>query len=193
MLTNLEKKLKFIELIDEMKNIKRAILLRNWSWESDAEHSYHLAIMVMTFIDDFPELNYEKCLKLALVHDIVEIYAWDTVILDKEMMKTKKQREQESLNRLQEEYAEVLPDFINLINEYENKSSQEAKFVYSLDKVHPLIQNVMEWWKSWHKYKIDVNELKKLNYSKIYPEFWFEKILDIYYDKVEKENIGYKK
>jgi hypothetical protein len=29
MITNLEKKLKFIELIDEMKNIERAIFLRN--------------------------------------------------------------------------------------------------------------------------------------------------------------------
>jgi 5'-deoxynucleotidase YfbR-like HD superfamily hydrolase len=31
--------------------------------------------MVMTFIEDFPELDYEKCIKIALIHDIIEIYA----------------------------------------------------------------------------------------------------------------------
>jgi|GEM_PF-5437389 len=75
MLTNLEKKLKFIEIVDEMKYIKRIIYLKDNFLENDAEHSYHLALMVMTFIDDFSELDYEKCLKLALIHDIVEIYA----------------------------------------------------------------------------------------------------------------------
>jgi 5'-deoxynucleotidase YfbR-like HD superfamily hydrolase len=31
--------------------------------------------MVMVFIEDFPELDYLKCLKIALLHDIVEIFA----------------------------------------------------------------------------------------------------------------------
>jgi 5'-deoxynucleotidase YfbR-like HD superfamily hydrolase len=31
--------------------------------------------MVMTFIEDFPELDYEKCIKIALIHDLIEIYA----------------------------------------------------------------------------------------------------------------------
>ena len=65
MIKNLEKKLKFLELVDEMKLIKRAVFLKDWSQESDAEHSYHLALMVMIFIEDFPELNYEKAIKLV--------------------------------------------------------------------------------------------------------------------------------
>lgn len=37
MITNLQNKLKFIELMNKMKDIKRACILSNWNIESDAE------------------------------------------------------------------------------------------------------------------------------------------------------------
>ena len=194
MLTNLEKKLKFIELVDKMKEIKRIIYIRNWQLESDADHSWHLAIMVMTFIDDFRELDYEKTIKLALVHDLVEVYAWDTPVLDKNLEKSKYQREQEAFERLKTEFWEILPEIIELLDDYENKKSLESKFVYSLDKVHPIIQTYLEWWKAWQEFKIDFEELKQRQYSKIYPEFQkLNQILDIYFEKAFKENIIYRK
>lgn len=193
MLTNLEIKLKFIELMDEMKNIERAIFLKNWRQETNAEHSYHLAMMVLTFASDFPDLNIELCLKFALIHDIVEIYAWDTIALDKKMELTKTEREAKAVNILEKEYNDILPDFINLLKEYELKNLKEAKFVYSLDKIQPIIQVVMEWWETWHNWKIDFEEIKKRQYSKIYREFWLDKILDIYFEKAEKEKIFYNK
>jgi hypothetical protein len=51
----------------------------------------------------------------------------------------------------------------------------------------------LEWWKAWHKWKLDFDELQKRQYSKIYPGFWLEKILDIYYERAEVENLFYKK
>ena len=189
MITNIQNKLKFIELMDKMKDIERAMFLKNWRQETNAEHSFHLAMMVITFSEDFPELDIEKCLKFAIIHDIVEIYAWDTVALDVKMEKTKDFRENESLKRLEREFWEVLPDFIELLKEYEKKSSLETKYVYSLDKIQPIIQVIMEWWKTWHNWKIDFDKIKKRQYSKIYPEFWLSKILDIYFEKAEKENM----
>ena len=67
MIKNLKQKLQFIELMDKMKDIERTIFLRNGKQENDAEHSFHLAMMVIAFADDFPGLNIEKCLKLALI------------------------------------------------------------------------------------------------------------------------------
>lgn len=192
MIKNLHQKLKFIELMDKMKEIERAIYLKYPRRETDAEHSFHLAMMVITFAQDFPELDIEKALKFALVHDIVEIYAWDTVVLvDVELLKTKEKREREALERLEKEFWEVLPDFIQLIKDYESKKSEEAKFVYSLDKIQPIIQIVMEWWQSWHNWKYDYNKVKNRAYKKIYPQFWLDKILDIYFEKAEKEKIYY--
>ena len=192
MIKNLQNKLKFIELMDEMKNIDRAIFLKNWKQENDAEHSYHLAMMVIIFADDFPELNIEKCLKFALVHDLVEIYAWDTIaVVDLEWLKTKEKREREALDKLEKEFWSVLWNIIDLIKEYESKASIEARFIYSLDKVHPIIQNVMAKWRGWREWKYDFKKTKENQYSKVSSEFWLDKILDIYFEKAEKENMFY--
>lgn len=193
MIKNLEKKLKFIELIDKMKEIERSVLLKNWKQESDAEHSWHLAMMAFTFAEDYPDLNIEKCIKFALIHDLVEIYAWDTIALDKKNEKTKEKREKEALDKLEKEYLEVLPDIINLIKEYESKESDESRFVYSLDKLQPIIQCVIEGWKSWHRWRYNYEDIKKRQLSKVYPEFWLEKLLLRYFDIAERENMVYSK
>ena len=127
------------------------------------------------------------------ITSIVEIYAWDTIALDKKMELTKTEREANAVNILEKEYNDILPDFINLLKEYELKNLKEARFVYSLDKIQPIIQVVMEWWETWHNWKIDFEEIKKRQYSKIYREFWLDKILDIYFEKAEKEKIFYNK
>lgn len=192
MISNLEKKLIFIELLDEMKNIKRALFLRNWNHENDAEHSFHLAFMIMIFIDDFPFLDMEKCLKLALVHDIVEIFAWDTVVYDKVWESTKEKREKEALKRFEEIlWKEYFFKYKALIKEYDERKTKEAKFVYQLDKIQPKIQIIMEWWKSWKTYKVKKKDLLEKDYKKVDSEFWFDKILDIYFKKAEKWNMFY--
>jgi len=192
MINNLQSKLKFIELIDEMKNIDRAIFLKNWKQENDAEHSFHLAMMVIVFMDDFPELDIEKCLKFALIHDLVEIYAWDTIaVVDLEWLKTKEKREKDALDRLEKEFWWVLWSLIDLIKDYESKSSKEARFIYSLDKVHPIIQNVLAEWRGWREWNYDFNKTKENQYSKVNSEFWLDKILDRYFKKAEKEKMFY--
>lgn len=194
MITNLENKLKFIELIDEMKNIERTISLKWWRKENDAEHSYHLAMMCFIFLEDFPLLDQEKVIKLALLHDIVEIFAWDTYVYDDKMLSTKKQREIDSLNKLEEIlWQEEFKKFKKIIEEYEEKTSNEAKFVSQLDKLQPIIQIHMTWWKDFIQYKTDTNRLIKDKYSKINSDFWFDKILDIYFEKMEKWNMFYNK
>ena len=192
MIKNLQNKLKFIELMDEMKNIERAIRLKNWRKETNAEHSFHLAMMVIVFAEDFPKLDLEKCLKFALIHDLVEIYAWDTIaVVDLEWLKTKEKREKDALDKLEKEFWWVLWNIINLIKEYESKNSKEAKFIYSLDKVHPIIQNVMTKWEWWKEWNYEFKKTKENQYSKVDSEFWLDKILDIYFEKAEKENMFY--
>ena len=71
MIKNLENKLKFIELLDKMKDIKRVILLKNGKFETDAEHTFHVAMMAIVFSSDFPELAQLKTIKIALFNDLV--------------------------------------------------------------------------------------------------------------------------
>ena len=80
------KKLQFLILIDKMKSVYRQTLLADKSRrETDAEHSWHIALMAMLFSEFAPEgVDRERVIKMCLVHDVVEIYAGDTVALIKE-------------------------------------------------------------------------------------------------------------
>ena len=188
MITNLKNKLKFIELLDKMNEIKRVITLKNGDMESDAEHSFHLAMMVSVFLPDFPKLSELKTIKIALFHDLVEIFAWDTVLFDEEMTKTKKQREAKAVIELEKVLWEKdFADFKTLILEYENKSSIEAEFVYELDKLQPIIKIITEWWNDFHTLKMDKNKIMKDKLEKIGDKFWFRQILRKY-EKIGDEN-----
>ncbi len=192
MITNLKNKLKFIELLDEMNNIKRVITLKWWEKESDAAHSFQLAMIASVLLPDFGELDELKCIKIALYHDLVEIFAWDTYFLDKENKRTKNEREKKSLDKLESVlWKENFKDFKKLIIEYEEKSSKEALFIYQLDKLQPIIQIYLWWWIEFHTYKAIKKDVIENKYSKIDDTFWLRKILDIYFDRMEKEKMFY--
>ncbi len=192
MITNLEKKLQFIELVDEMKSITRTITLRAWRKESDADHSYHLAMMVLTFVEDFTDLDVLKCLKMSLLHDLVEIFAGDTYIFDAKAIETKKEREKLSLKKLEEIlWKSSFQDFREIFEEYEIHETREAQFVYQLDKLHPIIQIYITDGRDFFEYMAEKDLVLANKYSKIDDTFGFRAILDQYFDKLEKGNMFY--
>ena len=46
--------------------------------ESDAEHSWHLAVFLMVLEENFHHLDFARMIKMALIHDLPELYAGDT-------------------------------------------------------------------------------------------------------------------
>lgn len=187
-----KKQLKFIEKLDSMKFIYRAIILDNNTYEDDAQHSWHLAMMVMILWSNFPDLNIEKCIKIALIHDIPEIYAWDTVILDKAAELTKYEREKTAIEKLLWEIdVKNIWEFKLLWEEYKNKTTKEWRFVYELDKLQPIIQNVITDGKWWKSLKQDKNKIREDKRSKITNEFWLLDILESYIKLAEEKNMWY--
>lgn len=79
----LQKQIKFLTVIDEMKKIlRRNVILGGSRRENDAEHSWHLAMMALILEEYAAEkVDIERVLKIALVHDLVEVYAGDTFAL----------------------------------------------------------------------------------------------------------------
>ena len=82
----LNQRLEFLMTIDKMKSIYRQTLLTDKSRrETDAEHSWHIAVMAMLLAPYAPEgVDTDRCVKMCLVHDLVEIYAGDTFCYDEE-------------------------------------------------------------------------------------------------------------
>ena len=86
-----EKIIKFLKEIEKYKTIERKIYCSNNRFESDAEHSWHIAMFLILFKKELPKnLDFNKMLKLALIHDLVEIYAGDVSTFDVEGRKGKR-------------------------------------------------------------------------------------------------------
>ncbi len=148
--------LKFIKLADQMKFVERKIILQKNKRENNAEHSYHLAMMVWLFSSFFEKkINLEKALKMALMHDLVEIYSGDVFAYDHEARKTKAQKEKAAAKKLFTQLPKKLKtELENLWNEYEENTTSVSKFVQAMDKIHPLIQNILVEGAMAKKFKI---------------------------------------
>ena len=151
------KKLQFLILIDKMKSVYRQTLLADKSRrETDAEHSWHIALMAMLFSEFAPEgVNRERVIKMCLVHDLVEIYAGDTFCYDKKAGEDKKEREMRAAEKL----FSALPEddgkeLKKLWLEFEEQETPDAIFSASLDRFQPLINNFLTDGHTWKKGKV---------------------------------------
>lgn len=191
----MKKTLEFLKEIDKFKEINRVITLPKLNrMETSAEHSWHLAMFIMVYKDYLPkELDYAKMLELALIHDLVEIYAGDTFTFDYEARKDKKEREEKAAKKLFSILPKELEEkFHYLFDEYENRTSKEAQIVYSFDKLHPMMQVTMANGIDWKENKItfeiaDKNKRPKMTNTitkKLYENIIKEaKEKDLFYKK----------
>ena len=163
----INKILSFLQEIEKYKTIEREIFCSNLDRaESDAEHSWHVAMFLLLFEKELPEnLDSKRMLKIALMHDLVEIYAGDTFAFDKKKRATKKQRESKSAKKLFSQLPKDLnKEFSDLFEEYEEAKTSEAKIIKSFDKIQPILQNICSNGKSWKKHSItfsDIDEYKR--------------------------------
>jgi putative hydrolase of HD superfamily len=107
--------------------------------ENDTEHSYNLALTAWYLAPYFPQLDSNSLIKFALAHDLVEVHAGDTyAFADKELIDSKAAREAEAVKQLKADWPDF-PELHDVIHEYEQKTSEEAKFIYALDKIMPIM------------------------------------------------------
>lgn len=152
----------FLQEIEKYKTVEREMYCSNPDRkESDAEHSWHVAMFIILFKKELPDnLDSERMLKLALMHDLVEIYAGDTFAYDDIHKASKKERESDAAKKLFSQLPwDLEKEFIDLFNEYEDSKTDESKIVKSFDKIQPILQNLSSKWKSWKEHKITIVDI----------------------------------
>ena len=160
----LQKQIKFALIIDEMKNIfRRNLIIDGSRRENDAEHSWNLAMLAMLFEEYSTEkVNIERVLKIALVHDLIEVYAGDTFAYDVKGNEDKLQREIESANKL---FGILDPDqgaeIRALWDEFEAKETAESKYANAIDRIQPLINNYMTNGHTWKEGDVHAPQILK--------------------------------
>ena len=143
--SDFDKIIDFMKEIEKFKMVERKIplssLKRN---ENDAEHSWHLAMFILLLEDKIPKkVNVLKMMKLALVHDLGEMYVGDVSLFDAKGREGKEEREMKSARRLFSRLPKKLEkEMMKLIIEYNEGKTHEAKFVKSLDKLQATIQYI---------------------------------------------------
>lgn len=152
--------------------------------ENDAEHSYQVAMVAWFLMEqDKLKLDKELCFMYALSHDLVEVYAGDTLSYDKKHNLSKQKRESDAFKKIKKRF----PHFRNLlktIENFEKRKDKESKFIYALDKLLPPIQIYLEKGKMWHEKKVSFKDLsenknKKIPVSKDINKYWQELLLEL--------------
>ena len=163
-----KKQIDFVLEIDKEKNILRQTHLTDYRrQENDAEHAWHMAIMIY-LLKEYAneEFDVAKAMMMALIHDIVEIDAGDTYAYDTKNLATQEEREEKAANRI----FGMLPDeqkkeMLDLFYEFEEGKTPEAKFAKTMDNFQPILLNDSNNGKDWRVHQIKksqvVNRQKK--------------------------------
>ncbi|KAF6364538.1 HD domain containing 2 [Rhinolophus ferrumequinum] len=133
--------LQFLRLVGQLKRVPRT----GWVYrnverpESVSDHMYRMAVMALVTKDD--HLNKDRCVRLALVHDLAECIVGDIAPADNIPKEEKHRREEEAMKQLTQLLSKDLgKELYELWEEYETQSSAEAKFVKQLDQCEMILQ-----------------------------------------------------
>jgi len=159
----LRRQLTFLIEIDQLKTVLRqSPLVSAQRRENDAEHSWHLATMVVLLAaySDEP-IDVGHTVELVLVHDLVEIYAGDTPLYDTAAGEDQLDRERtaadELFGLLPEDQAARLRA---LWDEFEERATPEARFAKAMDRLHPLLLNWMARGGTWRTPGVTADDVR---------------------------------
>jgi putative hydrolase of HD superfamily len=164
----LNRQLKFIIEVDKIKHIFRKTKLFDATrFENDAEHAWHLGLMVLVLSEysNEPGIDILKVLKMVLIHDIVEIDSGDTIVYDIKNRALAEEKEKMAAERI----FSILPadqksEFKALWLEFEKRKTAEAKFAAALDRFEPILQNHLTGCFAWKKHGITAQRLNAVNH-----------------------------
>lgn len=144
---SLSDQLKFLQEIIKLKDVKRSgwVIAGVDDPESVSDHLFSTAILSMVFAKKIG-LDADKCIKMAIMHDIGEVYTGDIATRLHEEDQTvsneeKKRLGDEATRRIISKLPEDSADeFLKLWEEYEERKTPEAILVKELDVLDYCVQ-----------------------------------------------------
>ena len=108
--------------------------------ESIADHSFSVDLLALTIIEKNKlELDTFKCIKMAIIHELGEIYAGDFTPYDNITKEEKHIKEKEAILQVLSTLDKD-NDFLELWEEFEKAETEEAKFIKNVDQLEFLLQ-----------------------------------------------------
>lgn len=157
--------LKFAQIINKLKRIKRSGWVK-WkvpSPESVADHYFQVIVLTL-FLAKKVEVNTEKALKMAILHDLGESVVGDLITVGQfknSELADKANKERVGLIKVLK-LADRL-EFLKLFKEFEENKTPEAQFVNQVDKLEMLLQAA----EYENEYQINLNNFFETSAHKI--------------------------
>ena len=158
--------LRFIVEVDELKHVLRQTLLPgDLRRENDSEHSWHLALMAVLLAEHAEgDVDPLRVVKMALIHDLVEIDAGDSFAYDEEAHADKEERERAGAERI----FGLLPtdqagEMRALWEEFEARESADSRFAAALDRLQPLLLNYASGGDTWRRHGVRKDQVVARN------------------------------
>jgi putative hydrolase of HD superfamily len=153
-----KRQVEFLLEIDRLKHIfRQTILLDRSRNENSAEHSWHIAMSVMIFVEyaDTSAADMGRVIRMLLLHDLVEIDAGDTYCYDEQAGVDQHERERRAADRI----FGLLPpdqarDFRRLWDEFENAGTPESRYARAMDRFQAFLHNYYTQGQTWREHGI---------------------------------------
>ncbi|MBM3615694.1 MAG: HD domain-containing protein [Alphaproteobacteria bacterium] len=162
----LEAQFAFLNEADRLKSVLRATTLVDGSRpENSGEHSWHLALYALILADHAGAgVDINRVIRMLLIHDLVEIDVGDVPIHSANGTAHASAETQAAEARAADRIFGLLPndlrdDLRNLWEEFEAAQTPDARFAKSLDRVQPVMANLMSGGGTWTTYAVTSDQL----------------------------------
>ena len=166
MTDRLDAQFAFLNEADRLKSVLRATTLVDGSRpENSGEHSWHLALYALILADQAdPEVKIDRVIRMLLIHDLVEIDVGDVPIHSQNGQAHASAATQAAESQAADRIFGLLPkdlgdDLRVLWEEFEAAETPDARFAKSLDRVQPVMANLMSGGGTWTTYNVTSDQL----------------------------------
>jgi putative hydrolases of HD superfamily len=170
----LEAQFAFLNEADRLKSVLRATTLVDGSRpENSGEHSWHLALYALVLADQAaPDVDINRVIRMLLIHDLVEIDVGDVPIHSANGQAHASVETTTAEAKAADRIFGLLPPDLGLPlralwEEFEAAESPDARFAKSLDRVQPVMANLMSGGGTWTTYNVTYDQLEARVGSKI--------------------------
>ena len=157
----------FLNEADKLKSVLRATTLVDGSRpENSGEHSWHLALYALVLADQSaPGVSIDRVIRMLLIHDLVEIDVGDVPIHSANGQAHGSDQTLAAEAAAADRIFGMLPrdlgdDLKALWQEFEAAQTPDAVFAKALDRVQPVMANLMSGGGTWKTYDVTAAQLQ---------------------------------
>ena len=157
----------FLNEADKLKSVLRASSISdNSRRENSGEHSWHLTLYALILADHAgPGVNIDRVIRMLILHDLVEIDVGDVPIHSQGGQAHASAETQAAERLAADRIFGLLPldlrdDLRALWDEFEAAETPDAIFAKSLDRVQPVMANLLSGGGTWREYAVTWDQLE---------------------------------